>query len=214
MFYRRISSLLRVLYRQIKVEGFKSHLSAILTADSSVGRFSKLHGNAKLIHSTLGDYSYVGPNATVGNCDIGKFCSIAPEALVGGLGMHPVDRVSTHPVFYTLPGPLGGSFADKAYIEEHKRTKVGNDVWIGARAIVLDGVIIGDGAIIAAGAVVTKDVSPYEIVGGVPAQFIRKRFDDIDASRLLELAWWDWSDDMLQKHAKKIRSKNLEDIFN
>ena len=53
---------------------------------------------------------------------------------------------------------------------------IGDDVWIGFRAIVNAGVTVGQGAIIAAGAVVTKDVEPYEIVGGVPAQKIGERF--------------------------------------
>ena len=51
---------------------------------------------------------------------------------------------------------------------------------------------IGDGAIIGTRAVVTKDVAPYEIVGGNPAQFIRKRFDDKTIDFLLQLQWWDW----------------------
>lgn len=51
---------------------------------------------------------------------------------------------------------------------------IGNDVWIGAGAIVLPGVTIGDGAIIAAGAVVTKNVEADTIVGGVPAKFLRR----------------------------------------
>ena len=51
---------------------------------------------------------------------------------------------------------------------------IGNDVWIGAGAIVLPGVTIGDGAIIAAGAVVTKNVEAGTIVGGVPAKFLRR----------------------------------------
>lgn len=53
--------------------------------------------------------------------------------------------------------------------------KIGNDCWIGAGAIILDGVTIGDGAIVAAGAVVTKDVEPHAIIGGVPAKLIRYR---------------------------------------
>lgn len=59
----------------------------------------------------------------------------------------------------------------------HKREKVviGNDVWIGANAIVLPGVEIGEGAIVAAGSVVTKDVPPYAIVAGVPAKLIKER---------------------------------------
>lgn len=52
---------------------------------------------------------------------------------------------------------------------------IGNDVWIGAKAIILPGVIVGDGAVIAAGAVVTKDVEPYTVVGGVPAKIIKER---------------------------------------
>lgn len=60
------------------------------------------------------------------------------------------------------------------------KTFVGNDVWIGENVIVIAGVHIGDGAIIAAGSVVTKDVDPFSVVGGNPAQFIRKRFDTIE----------------------------------
>ena len=61
--------------------------------------------------------------------------------------------------------------------EEERPVYIGNDVWIGDRALILPGVHIGDGSIIAAGAVVTKDVSPYSIVAGVPARKIRDRFE-------------------------------------
>jgi acetyltransferase-like isoleucine patch superfamily enzyme len=50
-----------------------------------------------------------------------------------------------------------------------------DDVWLGVRVTVLDGVVIGKGAIVGAGAVVTRDVPPYTIVGGVPARVIRSR---------------------------------------
>jgi acetyltransferase-like isoleucine patch superfamily enzyme len=53
---------------------------------------------------------------------------------------------------------------------------VGDDVWIGHGAIILTPVRIGRGAVVAAGSVVTRDVSPYAIVGGVPAKVIRMRF--------------------------------------
>lgn len=52
---------------------------------------------------------------------------------------------------------------------------VGNDVWIGANAVILAGVRIGEGSVVAAGAVVTKDVPPYSIVGGVPARILKAR---------------------------------------
>ena len=191
MLIGRLISLVRLLKRQSSVEGFKFHFSAYLSKDSTVGKYSKLHKNSKLFNSVLGDYSYLGPNTVVGNCDIGKFCSIAHEALIGGLGKHPVDRVSTHPAFYSPPGPLGISFADKKYFEEYERTKIGNDVWIGVRAIVLDGVSIGDGAIVAAGAVVTKDVPSYAIVGGVPAKVIRYRLQEDEIEYLIRFKWWD-----------------------
>lgn len=70
---------------------------------------------------------------------------------------------------------------------------IGNDVWIGYEAVILAGVTtIGDGAVIGTRAVVTKDVSPYTIVGGVPAQPIKKRFSDKTITDLLEIRWWNW----------------------
>lgn len=84
-------------------------------------------------------------------------------------------------------------------INSYKRPApiIGNDVWIGQNAIVLNGVKIGDGAIVAAGAVVTKDVDPYSIVGGVPAKIIKKRFSEHVTIKLLELKWWDYGPDIL-----------------
>ena len=71
-------------------------------------------------------------------------------------------------------------------------TIIGNDVWIGYRAAIMPGVTIGDGAIIGAFSVVTRDVPPYSIVGGNPAQLLRNRFDDATTAELLNVAWWDW----------------------
>jgi len=71
-----------------------------------------------------------------------------------------------------------------------KETNIGNDVWIGAKSIILNGVKIGNGVIIAAGSVVTKDIPSYTIVGGVPAKIIKKRFDDKIISELIKLEWW------------------------
>ena len=71
-----------------------------------------------------------------------------------------------------------------------KPTKIGNDVWIGANAIIQSGVTIGDGAIIGSGAVVTKDVPPYAIVVGVPAKILKYRFNKEQIKELLQLKWW------------------------
>ena len=122
--------------------------------------------------------------------------------MIIGLGLHPTrDFVSTHPIFYSASNQsVISSFADKDYFAEKKPIVIGNDVWIGARAMVIDGVKIGDGAIVGAGAVVTKDVPSYAIVGGVPAKFIRWRFPKKTINRLESIRWWTKSDTWLRKN--------------
>ena len=68
---------------------------------------------------------------------------------------------------------------DPYFTADFKPIHVGHHCWIGTGAIVLQGVTIGDGAVVAAGAVVTKNIPPYEVWGGVPAKFIRKRNSDL-----------------------------------
>ena len=76
------------------------------------------------------------------------------------------------------------------------------------------GVTIGDGAIIGTRAVVTKDVEPYSIVGGVPAKEIRKRFAPEVIKRLLELRWWNWSEEKIKKAISAIRNGEIESLKN
>lgn len=89
---------------------------------------------------------------------------------------------------------------------------IGNDVWIGYQAIVMQGVTIGDGAIIGARAVVTKDIPPYTIVGGVPAKPIRKRFSDEVLLQLLKIKWWEWPDEKIRENISAIQSGNIHDL--
>lgn len=165
---------------------------------------NRLYGRSRILDATLGRFSYV-TQARVINCKIGRYCSIGPEAVVGGLGRHPTHWLSTHPVFYSTIRQAGVSFSDRDYFQELLPVEVGNDVWIGARAMILDGVTIGDGAVIAAGAVVTKDVEPYTIVGGVPARKIRDRYPQKIKERLLAIRWWEQPAEELRKAAALFR---------
>ena len=87
--------------------------------------------------------------------------------------------------------------------------RIGNDVWIGSDAYIGPGITIGDGAVVGARAVVTRDVQPYEIVAGVPAQRIRLRFSEQIITELLSLSWWDWPDDLVDFYLPLILSPNI-----
>ncbi len=138
------------------------------------------------------------PDEGVDRLIIGSFCSIGSGAafIMAGNQGHRSDWISTFPFFWMSDVPAFAG-AENGY-KPAGDTVIGNDVWIGSEAIVMPGVTIGDGAIIGTRALVTRDVEPYAIVGGNPAKVIRKRFEDPDIARLLELRWWDWSDDALR----------------
>lgn len=147
-------------------------------------------------HVTVGRRSYgltrsmvLGASAQA-PVSIGAFCSIGPEVMLFSRVDHPTDLPSTYPFRTLMLHPQQGNrdAVTKGPI------RIGNDVWIGARAMILSGVTIGDGAIIGAGAVVAKDVPPYAIVIGNPGRVVRYRFSEDQIARLLRLRWWDWDD--------------------
>ncbi len=165
------------------------HSTSVSDEHCRFGDHVRIGAGVKFHHSTIGKFSYVSAGSRVAYCDIGSFCSIAPEVMLGGLGKHPTDFVSTHPYFYSRAYRARLGLTGGGDFDEQPRTRVGNDVWIGVRATILDGVTIGDGAIIAAGALVIKDVPPYSIVGGVPARILRKRHrTPVDMGERVD--WW------------------------
>lgn len=198
--------LVRRWWMALHLKGFRASMLTFLDARSTVGRFNRFYGRCTIVNSQFGDYTYA-TRARICNTQIGKFCSIGPDTLIGGLGRHPTDRGSTHPVFYSTLNQCGTSFADKDYFEELDRVSIGHDVWIGARVTVLDGVRIGNGAVVAAGAVVTADVPSYCIVGGVPARVIKRRLAEHECELLESLAWWDWPESVLRSNAHLLRER-------
>lgn len=169
-------------------------------SDCTFGRYSRLGRGVMMTRSSVGDYTYLGKNCWINRARIGKFCSIAPEVFVG-LGEHTLaPYVSTHPIITLHDPAIGWSWSDRNLMPEIRVTEIGNDVWIGLRVAIRDGVKIGDGAVLATGAVVVGDVPPFAIYGGVPAKLIRYRFDRTDIEFLLEFKWWDRSEDWLRQN--------------
>ena len=149
----------------------------------------------------IGAHSYVAKNSSITNCTIGKFCSIGPNFCCG-LGIHPLEGISTSPMFYSPSKVNGSSLVQQPKVEESRHTLIGNDVFIGANVTVLDGVTIGDGAVIGAGAVVSKDIPPYAIAVGSPIRIMRYRMTDEQIAALQRIQWWNWEDDRLQEVEK------------
>lgn len=163
--------------------------NVILRGVVSIGRGTFINGPANI---------YGADDAPI---TIGSFCSIADFVFIISSN-HNLKSPST---YQTSSGIYSEIFKHNTGVS--KPINIGNDVWIGAHAIILGGVNIGDGAVIAAGAVITKDVQPYAVVAGVPAKVIKYRFDDNTINHLSELKWWEWTDDEIFK--KKDFFKNL-----
>jgi len=195
-----MKNLIRKAFYKIKYPTLKCSSGVRLGNNNVFEEGVKLNRNVSVSNSFIGKYTYIADRTHLNNTEIGRFCSIGPEVLCG-LGIHPTHIVSTHPSFFSIRGQSQIIFTNQNYFEETKRTVIGNDVWIGARVTILDGVKIGDGAVIGAGSVVTKDVPPYAIVVGSPARVIRYRFDNYIIEKLLSIQWWNWPLDKIKKEA-------------
>jgi acetyltransferase-like isoleucine patch superfamily enzyme len=125
---------------------------------------------------------------------LGKFCSIGNGVKILCGGEHRTDTVSTYPLRTLLTIADGDNYDATT----KGPTMIGNDVWIGAGALILSGVKVGDGAVIGSGSVVASDIPPYAVAYGNPAKVKRSRFSSSQIEKLLRIAWWDWDDDTIK----------------
>ena len=183
---------------------FKKILRGKCVINSTIHKTAKINSGCTIVDSVIGRYSYTCYDDEIVNCEIGQFCSISDEVVIGG-AEHPLSWVSTSPVFQDVrhSGP-SKKFSEHKY-EGIKRTIIGNDVWIGRRAIIKAGINIGHGAVVGNGAVVTKDVPPYAVVAGVPAKIVKYRFKEETIKDLLNSEWWNMSDIELSNYAHLIQ---------
>lgn len=161
--------------------------------------------------ASIGKYTYINKNCIIEKSveSIGKYCSIAYGCKIG-LGTHPINRVSTHAFSfdkkYKFTSETSFEIATTA-----PKCIIGNDVWIGANAIILAGVTIGDGAIIGANSFVNKDIEPYSIVTGTPAKHQKFRFEEKLIAQIQKIKWWDWNETKIKENI--LLFQNPEDLI-
>jgi len=141
---------------------------------------------------------------------IGKFCAIATgvKFIMNGAN-HKLSGLSTYP-FQIFGNGWERVMPEPGDLPFKGDTVIGNDVWIGYESVVMPGVRIGDGAVIASKSVVVGDMPPYAVVGGNPAQPIKKRFPDETIQALLEIAWWDWDVEKVSRNLEAIVGADVE----
>ncbi|VXB76356.1 Streptogramin A acetyltransferase [Flavobacterium sp. 9AF] len=174
----------------------------------------------------VGDYTYYDDFENVENFEknvkyhfdfiddkliIGKFCMIASgvKFIMNGAN-HLTHSLSAYP-FAIFGKGWEKAMEGKTYPNKGDII-IGNDVWIGHNATIMAGIKIGDGAIIATNSTVIKDVAPYTVVGGNPAQEIRKRFDEKTINKLLEIKWWDWNIEKITNNIQKLTDNKIDEL--
>lgn len=186
---------------------FRGKNNRIVTCD--------VHPSAKLGHDvylakgvsirenvSIDDYSYCSANTIIfAGSSVGKFSSIGYNVQIG-VPEHPVKFFSTSPTIYRKT--KASKYCKWAENDINEPARIGNNVWIGSNAVILQGVNVGNGAVVAAGAVVTKDVSPYAVVGGVPAKKIKQRLSEDLIEKLEKSKWWEHDLEWIEKFTFEI----------
>lgn len=148
--------------QQFKALGTDVHRTTIVSDNVTVGRHGKIHDYCRLLAEKeirLGDHFFANSFCLLsGNIEIGNEVMLGPRVTIWGRE-HETAK--------------GTSMMSQRKVS--KKIVIGDDVWIGAHAVVLKGVTVGNGAVVAAGAVVTKDVPEFAFVAGVPAVVIKYR---------------------------------------
>ena len=194
---------------------FNPGVSLLVKIDngSRISRKAKVYDHVQVTNSSMGCYSYIGRNSRLIHSEVGKFCSIGGQCAIG-MGTHTLDKLSTSPLFTEKNNGTTHSWVKTSTVRPFRITRIGNDVWIGQRVMVMGGIKVGDGAVVGAGAIVTKDVPPYAIVAGVPARIIRYRFSQEIIDRLEELQWWNLPENKLREniHLFQTQSFSMESL--
>ena len=174
-FSKRIKNILLKYFFSASYNFKYCHKSVTIKYNCSILNSEKisLSKNVKLNYGVVLQPGYyeisIGENSLInhysclyGNVKIGSTVLVAPHVMFAG-GYHKISRTD-------IPIISQGDDSKGPIV-------IGDDVWIGANSVILDGVIIGNGAVIGAGSVVTKNVEPYQIVFGNPAKLFKSRID-------------------------------------
>ena len=198
-----------MIYDEITIDRFENTSPEPVTLHG----IARLNSGARIIESRLlgpvflnrlsqigpdvvfGKYSGMNENCFVARATVGAYCAIGARTAINPFN-HPVDWLSInefqyHPRSFDWVPEYNEFERLQRTPEMFEHVTIGNDVWTGHNVNILAGVSVGDGAIIGAGSVVTRDVPPFAIVAGVPAQVRRMRFSEGTIVRLLRLKWWD-----------------------
>lgn len=159
------------------------HPDSIIATRFSIGYGSRING--KII--IKGD----------SGCIIGRYCAIGSDVKV----ITSNHAMNTANIQRALEKRIGLNTMEISKGD----VVIGNNVWIGDSAIILSGVHIGDGSVIGAGAVVARDVEPFAIVAGSPAKKMHMRFKDKIVNQLLNIAWWNWSEEKIKRNVDFFR---------
>jgi virginiamycin A acetyltransferase len=175
--------------------------------------------NIHLWHADRGTYFDRNVNIISWSDDykiiLGKYNSIGRDCNFFLHANHRVDWVTTSS---QLLGPVTPEIARLHMEMGHPSCKgdiiIENDVWIGAKSTIMSGVKIHNGSVVGASSVVTKDVPPYSIVAGNPAQVIKYRFSFEQIQSLLRIAWWNWEEQKVRENVGLLWSEGVDEFIN
>lgn len=206
--YQRLRNSRKMKLSTLFAKIRRRYLRGSIVRNSKIDRTSTICSGSNIVNIIMGKHSYCGFDCQISNTTIGSFCSISDHVYIGG-AEHPLDWVSTSPIFENLPQSLPKGRLASHDVPQALRTIIGNDVWIGHAATIKQGVTIGHGAVVGSNALVTKDVPPYAVVGGVPAKIIKYRFEEKSIDTLLKIEWWNWNDEDIKDYGLYIKDVDL-----